>query len=115
VPSTEACAESPAAAQITVTTVHKAKGLEWPRVLLSLDFNRFVNLEGGKPVIDLEEAYIMYVALTRARRKLLLSPSCAEIISASVAAKADRARRQEPHDALARRHGRGHGQFYAPR
>jgi superfamily I DNA/RNA helicase len=95
----EACVESPAAAQITVSTVHKAKGLEWPRVLMSSDFNRFVELEGGKPVIDLEEAYIMYVALTRARRKLLLSPSCAEIISASAAAKAGRARRQEPSDA----------------
>src|ERR1019366_6740395 len=66
----EACVESPAAAQITVSTVHKAKGLEWPRVLMSSDFNRFVELEGDKPVIDLEEAYIMYVAVTRARKKL---------------------------------------------
>ena len=64
----EACVESPAAAQITVRTVHKAKGLEWPRVLMSSDFNRFVELEKGKPVIDMEEAYIMYVALTRAGR-----------------------------------------------
>ena len=90
----EACVESPAAAQITVSTVHKAKGLEWPRVLMSSDFNRFVNLEGDKPVIDLEEAYIMYVAVTRARKKLLLSPACAEIISASVAAKAGRTRQR---------------------
>ena len=81
--------------------MHKAKGLEWPRVLLSSDFNQFVKLEGGKPVIDLAEAYIMYVALTRASRKLLLSPSCAEIIAASAAAKAGRARRQEPHDSRA--------------
>jgi superfamily I DNA/RNA helicase len=90
----EACVESPAAAQITVSTVHKAKGLEWPRVLMSSDFNQFVNLEGDKPVIDLEEAYIMYVAVTRARKKLLLSPACAEIISASVAAKAGRTRQR---------------------
>ena len=59
----EACVESPRRpAQITVSTVHKAKGLEWPRVLMSSDFNQFVELEKGKPVIDMEEAYIMYVA-----------------------------------------------------
>jgi len=84
----EACVESPAAAQITVSTVHKAKGLEWPRVLMSSDFNQFVELEKGKPVIDMEEAYIMYVALTRAREKLILSPACVEAISASAATKA---------------------------
>jgi superfamily I DNA/RNA helicase len=96
----EACVESPAAAQITVSTVHKAKGLEWPRVLMSSDFNRFVKLEGHKPVVDLEEAYIMYVALTRARKKkLLLSTPCAEIISASAAAKAGRARGHKLSDA----------------
>jgi superfamily I DNA/RNA helicase len=95
----EACVESPAAAQITVSTVHKAKGLEWPRVLISSDFNRFVKLDGHKPVVDLEEAYIMYVALTRARKKLLLSPACAEIISASTAAKAARTRQQASSDA----------------
>src|ERR1700719_132668 len=82
----EACVESPAAAQITVSTVHKAKGLEWPRVLMSSDFNRFVELEKGKPVIDMEEAYIMYVALTRARKKLFISTACAELISAAAAA-----------------------------
>jgi superfamily I DNA/RNA helicase len=91
----EACVESPAAAQITVSTVHKAKGLEWPRVLMSSDFNQFVELENGKPVIDMEEAYIMYVALTRAREKLILSPACAEAISASAATKAGRARKQD--------------------
>ena len=87
----EACVESPAAAQITVSTVHKAKGLEWPRVLVSSDFNQFVELKKGKPVIDMEEAYIMYVALTRAREKLILSPACVEAISASAATKAGRA------------------------
>jgi len=87
----EDCVESPAAAQITVSTVHKAKGLEWPRVSMSSDFNQFVELEQGKPVIDLEEAYIVYVAVTRARKKLVLSPACVEIISASTAAKTGRA------------------------
>src|SRR5580700_6484408 len=90
----EACVESPTAAQITVSTVHKAKGLEWPRVFLSSDFNQFVELEGVKPVVDFQEAYIMYVALTRARTQLLLSSACAEIISASVATKARSIRKQ---------------------
>jgi hypothetical protein len=33
---------------------------------MSSDFNQLVKLEGGKPVTDLEEAYIMCVAITRA-------------------------------------------------
>jgi superfamily I DNA/RNA helicase len=91
----EACVESPAAAQITVSTVHKAKGLEWPRVLMSSDFNQFVEVEKGHPVINLEEAYIMYVALTRAREKLILSPACVDAISASAATKALSPRKQD--------------------
>jgi ATP-dependent exoDNAse (exonuclease V) beta subunit len=91
----EECVESPAAAQITVSTVHQAKGLEWPRVLMSSDFNQFVELEKGKPVVDMQEAYIVYVALTRAREKLVLSPKCVETISASAAAKAGSAHTQE--------------------
>jgi hypothetical protein len=91
----EACVKSPAAAQITVSTVHKAKGLEWPRVQMSSDFSQFVEPEEGHPVIDLEEAYIMYVALTRAREKLILSPECVEAITASAATKARRSRKQD--------------------
>jgi superfamily I DNA/RNA helicase len=91
----DACVESPAAAQITVSTVHKAKGLEWPRVLTSSDFNQFVGLEKGNPVIDMEEAYSMYVGLTRAREKLILSPACVEAISASAATKAGRAGKRD--------------------
>ena len=61
----------------------------------SSDFNQFVELENGNPVIDMEEAYIMYVALTRAREKLILSPACVEAISASAATKAGRAKKQD--------------------
>jgi ATP-dependent exoDNAse (exonuclease V) beta subunit len=64
-------------------------------MLMSSDFNQFVELENGKPVIDMEEAYIMYVALTRAREKLILSPACVEAISASAATKAGRAKKQD--------------------
>ena len=62
-------------------------------MLMSSDFNQFVELENGKPVIDMEEAYIMYVALTRAREKLILSPACVEAISASAAT--GRAKKQD--------------------
>ena len=96
----EACVESRAATQITVSTVHKAKGLEWPRVAMSSDFNQFVGLEHGQPVINFEEACVMYVALTRARKKLLLAPACAEVIAASAAAKAGLVRRR-PSSAIA--------------
>jgi superfamily I DNA/RNA helicase len=95
----ETCVDSAAAAQITVSTVHKAKGLEWPRVSMSSDFNQFVKLEAGKSVTDLEEAYIMYVALTRAREKLLLSPASAEVISASADVKTGHNRQRSSSDA----------------
>ena len=68
-------------------------------MLMSLDFNQFVELENGKPVIDMEEAYITYVALTRAREKLILSLACVEAISASAATKAGRAKNQASRDA----------------
>ena len=60
-------------------------------MLMSSDFNQLVELENGKPVIDVEEAYIMYMPLTRARENLILSPACVETISASAATKAGRA------------------------
>ena len=37
----------------------------------------------------------MYVALTRAREKLILSPACVEAISASAATKAGRAGKRD--------------------
>ena len=64
-------------------------------MLMSSDFNQIVELENGKPVIDMEEAYIMHVALTRARENLILSPACVETISASAATKAGRANKQD--------------------
>ena len=60
-------------------------------MLMSSDFNQLVELENGNP----EEAYIMYVALTRARENLILSPACVETISASAATKAGRAKKQD--------------------
>lgn len=65
-------------AQVTVSTAHKAKGREWPRVLIAHDFAR---LEGNAPdeqtgaatspeSIDDAEARLAYVAVTRTRQRL---------------------------------------------
>lgn len=84
----EECVDSAVGAQITVSTVHKAKGLEWNRVFLSNDFNQFVERENDKPLLNAEEAYVIYVALTRARDQLVLHPACVDAIEASEGAKA---------------------------
>jgi len=79
----ESCVDSPDAAQVTVSTVHKCKGLEWNRVLVSEDVNPLVQVSDGKPRLAFEEACVMYVALTRAKRELILHPKCIEAIETS--------------------------------
>jgi superfamily I DNA/RNA helicase len=54
---------------ITITTTHKAKGLEWKVVKLSDDF-KFPR--DNTEVISQEETNILYVAVTRAQEKLLI-------------------------------------------
>ena len=49
---------------VTLITVHSAKGLEWPVVLLSL--RKF------RPASE-EEHRLLYVAVTRAKEKLLIT------------------------------------------
>lgn len=53
---------------ITITTTHKAKGLEWPIVKLSSDFKYPLD---KTQAISQEEVNILYVAVTRAQEKLL--------------------------------------------
>lgn len=65
---TQTC-QSSDEADITITTVHKAKGLEWERVKLSDDFKYPTE---DKPVAD-EEVNILYVAITRALKQLDIS------------------------------------------
>ncbi|MEU9488007.1 3'-5' exonuclease [Streptomyces decoyicus] len=64
-------------AHVTVSTAHKAKGREWPRVRIAGDFlpprdsNQQDNL--GRPIpapIDDAEARLAYVAVTRTRNRL---------------------------------------------
>ena len=56
---------------LIVCTAHKSKGLEFDRVFLADDY--FYKLEDGHVIMDDEEARLMYVAATRAKRVLDLS------------------------------------------
>lgn len=64
-------------AQVTVSTVHKAKGREWSHVRITPDFppppETDVLDEAGRPIpgpVNGAEARLAYVAVTRARRHL---------------------------------------------
>jgi superfamily I DNA/RNA helicase len=65
-------------AQITVSTAHKAKGREWPCVLIADDFAHLTDNHSGEHTsvpappepIDDAEARLAYVAVTRTRRRL---------------------------------------------
>ena len=68
-----------ATAEVTVSTVHKAKGREWSAVRLADDFELVEPLDPdnldncGEPApgtIDLDEARLAYVAVTRAQHRL---------------------------------------------
>ena len=60
--------DKPSPDSITITTTHKAKGLEWPVVKLSSDFKY---PKDKTEIISQEETNILYVAVTRAQEKLL--------------------------------------------
>ncbi len=58
-------------ADVTVSTVHKAKGREWSAVRIGEDFTEPEEDELGRPgKISLSEARLAYVAVTRARHQL---------------------------------------------
>jgi len=65
----ESTIENPDEADVTITTVHKAKGLEWSKVRLANDFK--VPGDQGNPTT--EETNILYVAASRALHQLDLS------------------------------------------
>lgn len=59
------------AASITLCTVHKAKGLEWPTVYL-LDADKFMPHPKAREGWPLQQEYnMLYVAITRAKRDLV--------------------------------------------
>lgn len=61
-------------ADVVISTAHKAKGREWPRVALAGDFPAFASRGDDGPVqIHDEEARLWYVAMTRAIHQLDLT------------------------------------------
>ncbi|MFE0727900.1 UvrD-helicase domain-containing protein [Streptomyces antibioticus] len=62
---------SEAQAELVVSTAHKAKGREWPRVRIHGDFRApKPHPETGLVILPREEARLAYVAVTRAREQL---------------------------------------------
>jgi hypothetical protein len=63
-------------ADVTVSTVHKAKGREWASVKIAHDFPRPTKVTGGEgdgeedQGVPAEDAMLAYVAVTRARERL---------------------------------------------
>jgi len=63
-------------AKITLSTIHKSKGREWDNVVVEDDFLILKKENNIKYVIEnkIEELNLMYVAITRAKKKLLIKP-----------------------------------------
>ncbi|CAG9186039.1 3'-5' exonuclease [Cupriavidus pampae] len=59
-------------ADYIVSTVHRAKGLEWDRVQLAGDF-KFKHGDDGKMTMTAEEKRLLYVAISRAKHLLDIS------------------------------------------
>ncbi len=71
-------AKSESAADLIVSTGHKAKGREWDSVALNSDFEpRVSKSDPGKSVLSREEAQLLYVAVTRAKSLLVVPPRLA--------------------------------------
>jgi F-box protein 18 (helicase) len=63
---------------ITLTTAHRSKGLEWDNVEIADDFIK--NKSGLSEKQFLEEANLLYVAITRAKKNLSLPPTIHKLI-----------------------------------
>ncbi|MGH3299313.1 MAG: 3'-5' exonuclease [Trebonia sp.] len=57
-------------ARVTVSTAHKAKGREWNSVRIGPGFGPSVDDDGEQRPLAVEEARLIYVAVTRPRRVL---------------------------------------------
>jgi len=60
-----------AKADYVISTVHRAKGLQWKRVKVTNDF-RFKNID-GRLTLEEDEMRLLYVALTRAQHVMDVS------------------------------------------
>lgn len=68
-------------ADLTIGTVHRSKGLEWPFVILDDDFKDLLDDSANysKDYI-IDELNILYVAITRAQKKLKINKIAADIM-----------------------------------
>jgi hypothetical protein len=62
------------AAELVVSTAHKAKGREWDSVRICGDFEQRMDEEGEPKPLDSTDAMLAYVAVTRARLRLDRGP-----------------------------------------
>ena len=65
-------------ADYVISTIHRAKGLEWKRVRIVNDF-RFKMVD-GRLTLDEDEMRLLYVALTRAQHVLDISDLREELL-----------------------------------
>jgi len=80
---------TPEQAQVTLITAHRSKGLEWDNVILGTDYRPLFDQETGqlrtvgpdrKTQIAADEVNLLYVAATRAKRRLKPNSDLAELI-----------------------------------
>ncbi|EPQ30991.1 uncharacterized protein PFL1_01180 [Pseudozyma flocculosa PF-1] len=73
-------------ASIVLTTCHQSKGLEWDRVVVADDFRPSYLAGKGRLQVDSlwlqDEVNLMYVAITRAKRELIVSGAIREWLAA---------------------------------
>lgn len=86
------------AGRITLSSIHKAKGLEANRVFILAD-TLFPKFKGMTPQREQEERNLAYVSFTRARRELVLVYTTLNANQATQTMQAVRTS-QDPHDVL---------------
>lgn len=69
--------------KITLVTAHRSKGLEWEQVWLSDDFPSIYNKEGKFVGLPDAERNLLYVAATRAKKRLKYNSTIKEILKRS--------------------------------
>jgi superfamily I DNA/RNA helicase len=72
-----------------ISTVHRAKGLEWSRVKIMGDF-RFKTDEDGRKTLPDDEKRLLYAALSRAKHLMDLSDLKGDLLQVFNDAKAVR-------------------------
>jgi superfamily I DNA/RNA helicase len=81
-------ADSPDGAKLTISTAHKAKGREWRSVRLADDFLKSKPSSNGQAPAELDpsEVRVFYVALTRGREEVEVSPATLALFDGAVVA-----------------------------